>query len=137
MRQGMFLSEAPVMTPRATPYSILTKDPESITMKEEISDPVITVYVYDDANYEKTLELIDNISPNTLTGSRRVALKVSVICLRNTAGNVCYHEECTGAVVCQQPFGGGRSSETNDKAIFYQFLSARRIKENFVDPEDF
>lgn len=61
--------------------------------------------------------------------------------LRNAAGNVYYNEKCTGAVVGQQPFGGGRASGTNDKAgsisIFYRFVSARSIKENFVGLEDY
>ena len=60
--------------------------------------------------------------------------------LRNAAGNVYYNEKCTGAVVGQQPFGGARASGTNDKAgsmaIFYRFVSARSIKENFVGLED-
>ncbi|KAG2155085.1 Aldehyde/histidinol dehydrogenase [Suillus bovinus] len=127
------------------PTIILTKDPQSITMKEEIFGPVITVYVYDDADYEKTLELIDNTSPYALTGSifaaDRKALLTATNKLRNAAGNVYYNEKCTGAVVGQQPFGGGRASGTNDKAgsisIFYRFVSARSIKENFVGLEDF
>ncbi|KAG2156356.1 Aldehyde/histidinol dehydrogenase [Suillus clintonianus] len=127
------------------PTIILTKDPGSITMKEEIFGPVITVYVYDDADYEKTLELIDNTSPYALTGSifaaDRKALLTATNKLRNAAGNVYYNEKCTGAVVGQQPFGGARASGTNDKAgsisIFYRFVSARSMKENFVGLEDF
>jgi 1-pyrroline-5-carboxylate dehydrogenase len=127
------------------PTIILTKDPESITMKEEIFGPVITVYVYDDANFEKTLEIIDNTSPYALTGSifaaDRKALITATNKLRNAAGNVYYNEKCTGAVVGQQPFGGARASGTNDKAgsisIFYRFISARSMKENFVGLEDF
>jgi 1-pyrroline-5-carboxylate dehydrogenase len=126
------------------PTIILTKDPESITMKEEIFGPVITVYVYDDAKYEQTLELIDNTSPYALTGSifaaDRQALLTATNKLRNAAGNVYYNDKCTGAVVGQQPFGGGRASGTNDKAgsisIFYRFVSARSVKENFVGLED-
>ncbi|KAG2073547.1 delta-1-pyrroline-5-carboxylate dehydrogenase 1 [Suillus decipiens] len=127
------------------PTIILTKDPNSITMREEIFGPVITVYVYDDANYEQTLELIDNTSPYALTGAifatDRKALLTATNKLRNAAGNVYYNEKCTGAVVGQQPFGGARASGTNDKAgsisIFYRFVSARSIKENFVGLEDF
>ncbi|KAG0703932.1 Aldehyde/histidinol dehydrogenase [Suillus ampliporus] len=127
------------------PTIILTKDPQSVTMCEEIFGPVITVYVYDDADYEKTLELIDNTSPYALTGSifagDRKALIVATNKLRNAAGNVYYNEKCTGAVVGQQPFGGARGSGTNDKAgsisIFYRFVSARSMKENFVGLEDF
>ncbi|OAX43272.1 delta-1-pyrroline-5-carboxylate dehydrogenase 1 [Rhizopogon vinicolor AM-OR11-026] len=127
------------------PTIILTKDPQSITMKEEIFGPVITIYVYDDADYEKTLELIDSTSPYALTGAifatERKALLTATNKLRNAAGNVYYNEKCTGAVVGQQPFGGGRASGTNDKAgsisIFYRFISARSVKENFVGLEDF
>ncbi|KAG1854469.1 Aldehyde/histidinol dehydrogenase, partial [Suillus subalutaceus] len=101
------------------PTIILTKYPQSITMKEEIFCPVITVYVYDDTNYEKTLELLDNTSPCALTGSTfaadRKALLTATNKLRNAAGNVYYNKKCTGAVVGQQPFGGARASGTNDE----------------------
>ncbi|KAH7916240.1 Aldehyde/histidinol dehydrogenase [Hygrophoropsis aurantiaca] len=127
------------------PTVILTKDPQSVTMKEEVFGPVVTVFVYDDADFEKTLELIDNTSIYALTGSifagDRKALLFATNKLRNAAGNVYYNEKCTGAVVGQQPFGGARASGTNDKAgsisIFYRFISARSIKENFVGLEDF
>ncbi|EGO02285.1 hypothetical protein SERLA73DRAFT_178145 [Serpula lacrymans var. lacrymans S7.3] len=127
------------------PTVILTKDPRSVTMAEEIFGPVVTVYVYDDADFEKTLELIDSTSPYALTGSifaaDRKALVLATNKLRNSSGNVYYNEKCTGAVVGQQPFGGARASGTNDKAgsisIFYRFVSARSIKENFVGLEDF
>ncbi|KAG1830338.1 hypothetical protein EV424DRAFT_1315656, partial [Suillus variegatus] len=105
------------------------------------------VYVYDDANYEQTLELIENTSPYALTGSifaaERKAFLTATNKLRNVAGNVYCNEKCTGAVVGQQPFGEleERASGTNDKAgsisIFYRFVSARSIKENFVGLEDF
>ncbi|KIJ69902.1 hypothetical protein HYDPIDRAFT_104558 [Hydnomerulius pinastri MD-312] len=127
------------------PTVILTKDPQSITMTEEIFGPVITIYVYEDEDFEKTLELIDNTSSYALTGAifatDRKALITATNKLRNAAGNVYYNEKCTGAVVGQQPFGGARASGTNDKAgsisIFYRFVSARSIKENFVGLEDF
>lgn len=71
----------------------------------------------------------------------RHALLTATNKLRNAAGNVYYNDKCTGAVVGQQPFGGGRASGTNDKAgsvsIFYRFVSARSIKENFVGLEEF
>nr|AFF60485.1 pyrroline-5-carboxylate dehydrogenase [Taiwanofungus camphoratus] len=127
------------------PTVILTKDPKSITMQEEIFGPVLTVYVYEDSDFEKTLELIDTTSPYALTGSifsqDRKALLLATNKLRNAAGNVYYNEKCTGAVVGQQPFGGARASGTNDKAgsmsIFYRFVSARSIKENFIPLEDY
>jgi 1-pyrroline-5-carboxylate dehydrogenase len=127
------------------PTVILTKDPRMVTMVEEIFGPVLTVYVFEDEDYEKTLELIDTTTEYGLTGaifaSERKALITATNALRNAAGNIYYNEKCTGAVVGQQPFGGARASGTNDKAgsmsIFYRFVSARSIKENFVGLEDF
>ncbi|EAU82741.1 delta-1-pyrroline-5-carboxylate dehydrogenase [Coprinopsis cinerea okayama7 len=127
------------------PTVILTKDPKSVTMVEEIFGPVITVFVYEDDDFEKTLELIDTTTDYALTGAifsqdRKVLISATNK-LRNSAGNVYYNEKCTGAVVGQQPFGGGRASGTNDKAgsinLFYRFVSPRSIKENFVGLEDF
>ncbi|KAG1725661.1 Aldehyde/histidinol dehydrogenase [Suillus lakei] len=128
------------------PTIILTKDPESITMKEDIFGPIITVYVYDDADYENSLELIDNASPYGLTGSifaadRKALLTATKNKLRNTAGNIYYHEKYPGAVMGQQPYGGAQESGTNNEAgsisIFYRFVSARGMNENFVGLEDF
>ncbi|KAI6100262.1 Aldehyde/histidinol dehydrogenase [Pisolithus sp. B1] len=127
------------------PTVILTKDPRSVTMQEEIFGPVVTVYVYEDDQFEDLLQLIDNTSVYALTGSifaaDRSALITATSKLRHAAGNVYYNEKCTGAVVGQQPFGGSRASGTNDKAgsvsLFYRFVSARSIKENFVGLEDF
>ncbi|KZP21596.1 delta-1-pyrroline-5-carboxylate dehydrogenase [Athelia psychrophila] len=127
------------------PTVILTKDPKSVTMVEEIFGPVITAYVFEDADFEKTLELVDTTTDYSLTGAifstSRAALINATNKLRNAAGNVYYNEKCTGAVVGQQPFGGARGSGTNDKAgsisIFYRFVSARSIKENFVGLEEF
>ncbi|KAG9045818.1 1-pyrroline-5-carboxylate dehydrogenase [Tulasnella sp. UAMH 9824] len=127
------------------PTVILTKDPKSITMVEEIFGPVLTVYVYEDDKYEETCKLIDTTTAYALTGSifsadRAALIKASNL-LRNAAGNVYLNEKCTGAVVGQQPFGGGRASGTNDKAgsinLFYRFVSPRSIKEGFVGLEDF
>ncbi|KZT70353.1 delta-1-pyrroline-5-carboxylate dehydrogenase 1 [Daedalea quercina L-15889] len=127
------------------PTVILTTDPHSVTMEEEIFGPVLTVYVYEDDDFDKTLDLIDTTSPYALTGSifaqDRKALLKATNRLRNAAGNTYYNEKCTGAVVGQQPFGGARASGTNDKAgsmsIFYRFVSARSIKENFVGLENY
>ncbi|KAF8883159.1 delta-1-pyrroline-5-carboxylate dehydrogenase [Gymnopilus junonius] len=117
------------------PTVILSKDPKSITFVDEIFGPVVSVYVFEDDDFEKTLELID-----TTTDYDRKALITATNKLRNAAGNVYYNEKCTGAVVGQQPFGGARASGTNDKAgsisIFYRFVSARSIKENFVGLEE-
>ncbi|KAN0126573.1 Aldehyde/histidinol dehydrogenase [Russula decolorans] len=127
------------------PTVILTKDPKSVTMREEIFGPVLTVYVYDDVDFDQTLDLINTTTEYALTGaifsSERQALIQATNKLRHAAGNVYYNEKCTGAVVGQQPFGGGRASGTNDKAgsiaIFYRFVSMRSIKENFVGLEEF
>lgn len=127
------------------PTIILSKDPKSITFVEEIFGPVLSVCVYEDSDWEKTLELIDTTSAYALTGSifanDRAALIQATNKLRHAAGNVYYNEKCTGAVVGQQPFGGARASGTNDKAgsisIYYRFVSARSIKENFVGLEDY
>ncbi|KAG7089848.1 hypothetical protein E1B28_011492 [Marasmius oreades] len=127
------------------PTVILTQDPKSVTMVEEIFGPVLTVYVYRDEEYEKTLKLIDETSAYGLTGSifsnSRAPLIQATHKLLNAAGNVYYNEKCTGAVVGQQPFGGSRGSGTNDKAgsmsIFYRFVNARSIKEGFVGLDGF
>ncbi|KAJ7241890.1 delta-1-pyrroline-5-carboxylate dehydrogenase [Mycena haematopus] len=107
------------------PTVILTKDPNSVTMVEEIFGPVLTVFVYQDSEYDQILKLVDSTSQYASRGHQ----------------NVYYNEKCTGAVVGQQPFGGGRASGTNDKAgsisIFYRFVSPRSIKENFVSVEDY
>ncbi|KIJ57180.1 hypothetical protein M422DRAFT_23276 [Sphaerobolus stellatus SS14] len=127
------------------PTVLLSKDPKSVTFVEEIFGPVLSVYVYEDSDWDKTLQLIDTTSEYGLTGAifarDRSALIYATNKLRNAAGNVYYNEKCTGAVVGQQPFGGARASGTNDKAgsisIFYRFVSARSIKENFIGLEDF
>ncbi|THH05706.1 hypothetical protein EW145_g4598 [Phellinidium pouzarii] len=125
------------------PTIILSKDPKSVTFIEEIFGPVLSVYVFDDAEFDATLDLVDSTSSYGLTGSifasDRHALVRASDRLRHAAGNVYYNEKCTGAVVGQQPFGGARASGTNDKAgsvsIFYRFVSARSIKENFIGLE--
>lgn len=116
-----------------------------VTLKEEIFGPVLTVYVYQDEDFEKTIELVDNTSPYALTGSiiandRKVIDLVSNK-LRNAAGNFYINDKPTGAVVGQQPFGGARASGTNDKAgsklNLYKWLSARSVKETFNPPTDY
>jgi 1-pyrroline-5-carboxylate dehydrogenase len=127
------------------PTVILTKDPKSVTMVQEIFGPVLTVFVYEDDDFEKTLELVDGTTSYALTGSIFAADRSAVLLaqkkLRNAAGNYYINDKCTGAVVGQQPFGGARASGTNDKSgsssIFYRFVSARSIKETFVGPTDF
>lgn len=127
------------------PTVILSQDPYSLTMCEEIFGPVLTIYLYKDAEYEQALELVDNTSPYALTGAifskDRAAVMVAFDKLRHAAGNFYINDKPTGAVVGQQPFGGARGSGTNDKAgsvlNLYRWLSARSIKENFVPPKDY
>ena len=127
------------------PTVIEAKDPKFVTMCEEIFGPVLTIYVYPAAEFEKTLELVDSTSPYSLTGSiiarDRAAVELATSRLRNAAGNFYINDKPTGAVVGQQPFGGARASGTNDKAgsmlNLYRWLSARTIKETFVPPTDY
>jgi 1-pyrroline-5-carboxylate dehydrogenase len=127
------------------PTVILSQDPYSLTMCEEIFGPVLTIYLYKDAEYEQALELVDNTSPYALTGAifskDRAAVMMAFDKLRHAAGNFYINDKPTGAVVGQQPFGGARGSGTNDKAgsvlNLYRWLSARSIKENFVPPKDY
>jgi 1-pyrroline-5-carboxylate dehydrogenase len=127
------------------PTVIEAKDPEYVTMCEEIFGPVLTVYVYPANSFEKTLDLLDSTSPYALTGSiiarDRDAVELATAKLRNAAGNFYINDKPTGAVVGQQPFGGARASGTNDKAgsilNLYRWLSARTIKETFNPPTDY
>ncbi len=127
------------------PTVILTQDPSSLTMCEEIFGPVVTIYVYHSENYEQTLELVDATSPYALTGSifaqDRYAVEMATRKLVNSAGNFYINDKPTGAVVGQQPFGGARGSGTNDKAgakvNLLRWVSLRTIKETFVTPTDY
>ena len=127
------------------PTIIEAMDPKYVTMCEEIFGPVLTIHVYDENKFEETLDLVDNTSPYALTGAviaqDRYAVDLATHKLRNAAGNFYINDKPTGAVVGQQPFGGARSSGTNDKAgsilNLYRWLSARTIKETFVPPIDY
>ena len=127
------------------PTILEAKRPDYVTMCEEIFGPVISVYVYDDADWPKALELVDRTSPYGLTGSvfarDRVAIQEAIAVLRDAAGNFYVNDKPTGAVVGQQPFGGARASGTNDKAgsvlNLLRWVSARAIKETFVPPNDY
>ena len=127
------------------PTVILTKDPSSITMCEEIFGPVLTIHVYNEEKFEETLELVDSTSPYALTGSiiskDRYAIETATKKLTQSAGNFYINDKPTGAVVGQQPFGGGRGSGTNDKAgakvNLLRWTSLRTIKETFVPPTDY
>jgi 1-pyrroline-5-carboxylate dehydrogenase len=126
------------------PTTIVTTNPHFKTMEEEIFGPVLTIYVYDDKDFEATLDLCDQTSPYALTGAiwgqDRGALGHMSDRLRNAAGNFYLNDKPTGAVVGQQPFGGGRASGTNDKAgsamNLLRWMTARTIKETMVPPED-
>ncbi|TFG13572.1 L-glutamate gamma-semialdehyde dehydrogenase [Candidatus Thorarchaeota archaeon] len=127
------------------PTIVVTSDPKLKLMEEEIFGPVLTIYVYDENDYEAALHLCDETSPYGLTGSvfasdRDAIVKASKI-LRYSAGNFYINDKPTGAVVGRQPFGGARASGTNDKAgsrlNLMRWVSPRTIKENFVPPRDF
>jgi len=127
------------------PTVVLASDPHSKTMEEEIFGPVVTIYVYEDNEFAKTLHVCDQTSPYALTGAvfstDRQAIVLAERTLRNAAGNFYINDKPTGAVVGQQPFGGGRASGTNDKAGGIQnmlrWTSPRSIKETFVPPRNY
>jgi 1-pyrroline-5-carboxylate dehydrogenase len=127
------------------PTVVVTKDPQYRTMREEIFGPVLSVYVYPDNEWDKTLELAAHTSPYGLTGAvfanERTALVEADSVLAHSAGNFYVNDKPTGAVVGQQPFGGGRASGTNDKAGSYlnllRWVSPRTVKENFNPPRDY
>jgi 1-pyrroline-5-carboxylate dehydrogenase len=128
-----------------SPTLVQAKSPDYRLMCEEIFGPVVTAYVYDDAKWNETLEVIDRTSPYALTGAvfanDRAAVREASMALRNAAGNFYVNDKPTGAVVGQQPFGGARASGTNDKAgsklNLVRWVSARAIKETFSPPLDY
>jgi 1-pyrroline-5-carboxylate dehydrogenase len=127
------------------PTVILAKKPDYETMQIELFGPVMTIFVYDDNDFEKTLEICNQTSPYALTGSifsyDRYATMHAFDALRFAAGNFYINDKPTGAVVGQQPFGGARASGTNDKAGSYlnlvRWISPRAIKENLNPPTEF
>ncbi len=127
------------------PTTIVTTNPHFKTMEEEIFGPVLTIYVYDAENWKDTLKLVDTTSPYALTGAVFANDRYAVIeaskALTHSAGNFYINDKPTGAVVGQQPFGGGRASGTNDKAgsVFnlIRWISQRTIKETFDPPKDY
>jgi len=126
------------------PTVIVAKDPKYVTMREELFGPVLTVWVYEDAQLDRALQHCDEDSPYGLTGAvfakERDVIEALSARLRHSAGNFYVNDKPTGAVVGQQPFGGARASGTNDKAgsslNLIRWLSPRTIKENFVPPTD-
>ena len=127
------------------PTVIETTDPKYTTMCTELFGPVMTIYVYEDKDFSKTLKLVDETSEYALTGAiiatDRYAIDEATKALQNSAGNFYINDKPTGAVVGQQPFGGARASGTNDKAGSAQnllrWISPRMIKETFVTPTDY
>ncbi len=127
------------------PTVVVTTNPHFRLMEEEIFGPVMTIFVYEDSEFEKTLDICDKTSPYALTGAifskDRSAVIKAMRVLRNAAGNFYINDKPTGAVVGQQPFGGSRASGTNDKAgsllNMIRWTSPRAIKENFVPPKDY
>tara|TARA_A100001037_G_scaffold110439_1_gene100721 strand:- start:1694 stop:3316 length:1623 start_codon:yes stop_codon:yes gene_type:complete len=126
------------------PTIIETSNPTSETMVEEIFGPVLTVYVYEDDDFEAVLEMCDIASPYALTGSifasNEEDIQTAFDALRFTAGNFYINDKPTGAVVAQQPFGGARASGTNDKAggplNLLRWVSPRSVKRTIDIPQD-
>jgi 1-pyrroline-5-carboxylate dehydrogenase len=126
------------------PTIIEGTDPAHEVFSTEYFGPVLAVHVYDDTDYDAVLTQMESVAPYALTGSviaqDRAAIAHAQKFLRNAAGNFYVNDKPTGAVVGQQPFGGGRASGTNDKAGAPQNLmrwtSTRSIKETFVPAKD-
>jgi len=127
------------------PTVIQTENPHFVTMEEEIFGPVMTIYVYDDKDFEKTLEICDKTSHFALTGSifsnDKYAMLMACRKLRYAAGNFYINDKPSGAMVGQQPFGGARCSGTNDKAGSHlnllRWVSPRTIKETLLPATNF
>jgi 1-pyrroline-5-carboxylate dehydrogenase len=127
-----------------SPTLVRVDDPHHRMMREEFFGPILSAYVYDDGAWNDVLRLVDDTAEYALTGAvfarDRGALIEADGALRNAAGNYYVNDKCTGAVVGQQPFGGGRASGTNDKAgsilNLYRWISPRTIKEVGAPPVD-
>ena len=127
------------------PTVIVTRDPKYRSMVEEIFGPVLTIYVYPEGGYAEALDLVDGTSAYGLTGAvfaqDEGAIVQAMDTLRDAAGNFYVNDKPTGAVVNQQPFGGGRASGTNDKAgsalNLTRWVSPRSIKQNENPHTDF
>lgn len=127
------------------PTVIQAKTPDYATMQDELFGPILTAYVYDDDKFAETLEICDQTSPYALTGAifaqDRHVIEQAETALVHAAGNFYINDKPTGAVVGQQPFGGGRASGTNDKAGSWlnliRWASPRAVKENLSPPTDY
>jgi 1-pyrroline-5-carboxylate dehydrogenase len=127
------------------PTLIISDNPRNDIFVTEYFGPILGIYVFDDVDFEATLDEVDHSAPYGLTGAiiadDRVALDLASRRLRFAAGNFYLNDKPTGAVVGQQPFGGSRASGTNDKAgsmwNLIRWTSPRSIKETFVPPTDY
>jgi 1-pyrroline-5-carboxylate dehydrogenase len=127
------------------PTVIETRDPDFRLLRDELFGPVVTTYVYDEKNWDSTLDLIDSTAPYGLTGAvfaeDRAAVQEASDRLRYAAGNFYVNDKPTGAVVGQQPFGGSRASGTNDKAgsvwNLIRWVTPRTIKDTFIPAGDY
>lgn len=127
------------------PTVIETKNPKMETMCEELFGPVLTIYIYEEKDFEATLDICDQSTDYALTGAffsrDRKVIAHATERLRYAAGNFYINDKPTGAVVGQQPFGGARASGTNDKAgsvlNLLRWTSARAIKETFAPPTNY
>jgi 1-pyrroline-5-carboxylate dehydrogenase len=127
------------------PTVIVTTNPKYETMCTELFGPILTIYIYEDADWEASLELVDQTGEYALTGAifskDRYVIDFATDKLENAAGNFYINDKPTGAVVGQQPFGGARASGTNDKAgsvwNLLRWVSNRTIKETFVSPKNY
>ena len=127
------------------PTVFVTSNPKNKLMVEEIFGPVTCIYVYEDNEYDESLKLVDETSPYALTGAifatEQKAIDKAYKSLEYSAGNFYINDKPTGAVVGQQPFGGGRASGTNDKAGSYlnllRWVSPRTTKEVYNTPNDY
>lgn len=127
------------------PTVLVTTNPKYDTMERELFGPIVTVYIFDDSDFEATLKLVDETSAYALTGAvfsnDRYAVEQATSALENAAGNFYVNDKPTGAVVGQQPFGGARASGTNDKAgskfNLLRWVSPRLIKEPLLTPKSY
>ena len=127
------------------PTLLKTTNPHYTTMEAELFGPVVTVYVYEDSDWEAALELVNTTSEYALTGAiiaqDRMFVEEASKKLRHAAGNFYINDKPSGAVVGQQPFGGSRASGTNDKAgsslNLLRWVSPRLIKETLVPATDY
>jgi 1-pyrroline-5-carboxylate dehydrogenase len=127
------------------PTVIETRDPDFRLLRDELFGPVVTTYVYDEGDWDGTLDLIDRTAPYGLTGAvfseDRGAIQEAKDRLRYAAGNFYVNDKPTGAVVGQQPFGGSRASGTNDKAgsmwNLIRWVTPRTVKETFIPARDY